>query len=374
MLTHAAPSIENLKHLFASVPETPALLIDRNVLREDFLAFKRSFTGSRICYAIKANSHPDVLSELHALGCDFEISSLGELRILQGIGVPGHRIITSNPIKSPLFIKEAYAAGIRHFVYDSKAEIDKLAELAPNSSPCVRLTVPNEGSEWPLDKKFGVGPELALQLLLLAKAKGLKTAGVTFHIGSQNRQLKGWPIALQVVRDLWDKAKKKGIRLTTLNVGGGMPVYYTNPEFPSVQEIAKTVYAARDALFPAGTETFLEPGRAMIARAGTIVTTVVGVADRDGTRWVYIDTGIFQGLAEALGGIKYRYLSEAPGPVEQCTLAGPSCDSMDTIARDVMLPQVKVGDRIAIPACGAYTTCYGTDFNGFPSPRTIIVG
>lgn len=356
------------------MPETPALLIDLKVLRSDFLDFKRSFAGSRICYAVKANSHPDILRELHALGCDFEISSLGEMRLLQSLGIRGERIISSNPIKSPRFIREAYAAGLRHFVFDSQAEIDKLAECAPNSSPCIRLTVPNEGSEWPLDKKFGVGPEVALQLLLLAKAKGLKPAGVTFHIGSQNRELKGWPVALQIVRDLWDKAKKKGIRLNTLNIGGGMPVYYTNPDFPSVAEIAKTVAATRDSLFPAGVETFLEPGRAMIARAGTIVTTVVGVADRDGTRWVYIDTGIFQGLAEALGGIKYRYLTDAPGPVEQCTLAGPSCDSMDTIARDVMLPQVKVGDRIAIPACGAYTTAYNTDFNGFPGPRVITVG
>ena len=365
------------KGYLESIPEQPsataALILDLSVLESDFKELQASFRCARVFYAVKANPHPAVLSRLLALGSGFEISSLGELRLLQELGVPGSRIISSNPVKALDFIAAAHEAGVQCFVFDSRTEVEKLAQAAPGASLCVRLAVPNVGSDWPLDKKFGVEPEEALDVLEYAREKGLRPRGVTFHVGSQCRDLSGWTHAMRKVKQLWEECEHRGMGLEVLNVGGGVPIVYDNPDVPGVAAIAQMVLQARSALFPEAVETWVEPGRGIVGRAGTMLCSVIGTAQRNGTRWVYLNAGVFHGLAEALGGIRYRFLAEAEGPMEPCTLAGPSCDSLDVIAEGVPLPPVQFGQRIVIPACGAYTTVYSSEFNGLPGPTTLIV-
>ena len=352
---------------------TPALVIDLSVLEEDFREFVAGFPGARILYAVKANPHPEVLKRLATLGSDFEISSLGELRLLRGLGVPGNRIISSNPVKSQDFIAEAHSAGVVHFAFDSTDEVDKIASVAPGAELSVRLTVPNAGSDWPLDRKFGVEKDDAASLLAYAGEKGLTPSGVTFHVGSQCRALGSWAHAMGEARELWDMCLARGIRLDVINVGGGVPVAHDSREVPSIASVGEAVLQARDALFPPAVRLWVEPGRAVVGRAGTILCSVIGAAQRDGSRWVTLDAGIFHGLTEALGGINYRFVAEVEGPLRPSTLAGPSCDSLDVIAENVMLPPVQRGDTIMIPASGAYTTAYASNFNGFPAPETIII-
>lgn len=352
---------------------TPALVLDLSVLERDFLELQGSFRGATVFYAVKANPHKAVLARLAALGSSFEIASLGELRPLQELGVPGSRIISSNPVKARDFIAEAHEAGVQCFAFDSTAEADKFAQVAPGARLCVRLAVPNIGSDWPLDKKFGVELEEALDLLLYAQEKGLRPCGVTFHVGSQCRELSGWTHAIGKARQLWEESERRGVGLQVLNVGGGVPIAYRDPHVPGFADVARTVLEARNELFPPDVDTWVEPGRAVVGRAGTMVCSVIGTARRNGSRWVYLDAGVFHGLAESLGGIRYRFLTESDGPPEPCTLAGPSCDSMDVIAEGVMLPPVQPGERIVIPACGAYTTVYSSEFNGFSGPTTLIL-
>ena len=346
--------------------------MDLSVLEQDYLAHREAFAGSPIFYAVKANPHEEVLRRFDSLGAGFEISSLGELQLVRKLGIPAHRVISSNPVKAPAFVAEAYAYGMRHFALDSEAEIAKLAELAPGSEVLVRLTVPNDSSEWPLDRKFGVEAEEALRLLIAAKQQGLHAIGVTFHVGSQCREAGAWTIALEKAASVWSQGLLQHLPLRVLNIGGGIPAEYTSPLVPSVDDIAQEVNVTRTNLFPAEVETWLEPGRALVARAGVMFCSVLGVARRNGIRWVYLDAGVFHGLTEAMGGIAYRIVTEAPGPDEPCTIAGPSCDSVDVIAHGVPLPRVRVGERVAILAAGAYTTSYASHFNGFPPPRTSI--
>ncbi|MSQ25945.1 MAG: type III PLP-dependent enzyme [Dehalococcoidia bacterium] len=367
-----SPKNPDLQRVLDLCPSTPALLLDPAVVEADFRDFSDAFAGTRIFYAIKANPHPEILKRLFALGCGFEVSSVGELRMLQALGIPGDRIISSNPVKTEEFVREAAAHGVGHFAFDSAAEVEKLARHAPGTAVSVRLTVPNEGSDWPLDKKYGVEDAQAVDLLAAARERGLRPAGITFHVGSQNRNANGWRVALEKTRVVWEMAERRGLRLTLLNVGGGMPVEYNIPNVPDAHAVARAIFDARKRLFPSGVETWLEPGRALVGRAGVMVCTVIGVAERDGERWVYLDAGIFHGLAEAMGGITYRALTQAKGPVTPCTLAGPSCDSVDTISKEFPLPPVRVGDRVALVACGAYTTAYSSVFNGFPGPEAVI--
>lgn len=353
---------------------TPLLLIDMDILERDFQAFLDGFPGTRILYAVKANPHPAILRKLLSMGSNFEISSVGELRLLKQLGIPGSRIISSNPVKTSTFIAEGSASGMTHFAFDSVAEVDKLATLAPGAHVSIRINVPNTGSDWPLDKKFGVDNDEGLFLLGYAREKGLNADGVTFHVGSQCRALESWRYAMGVARDLWDQCARRGINLDIVNVGGGMPIVYDRDDIPSIRAVGETVLQARHELFPPEVKLWLEPGRAVIGRAGVMVCSVIGVANRQGRRWVFLDTGVFHGMAEALGGIKYRYIAyDREGPEEPCTIAGPSCDSMDVLTENAKLPPVRTGDIVLIPACGAYTSAYSSGFNGFPGPEIVIL-
>lgn len=361
-----------LDYLSASRERTPVLIIDREKIEQKARLIGRRIPGAEVYYAVKANPHPEVLKLLDSLGLGFEIASEGELRVLEGLGVSGDRIISSNPIKTDIFLREAVRAGVRYFAFDSEDELKKLAAVSPGCGVYVRLSVPNEGSEWPLSRKFGVEPDKALELLMLAADKGLSPLGVTFHVGSQCANPYNWDTALQKSALLWEIADKAGIRLTLLNMGGGYPIYYTREIF-DIAELEQKISKSLRRLFPEDLRVFLEPGRAVVGDAGLFVTSIIGKTSRSGENWIHLDLGVFNGLMEAVGGIRYSYLSNSSGPVRSWTLAGPSCDSFDVIDRDVLLPEPDIGDRLIIPGCGAYTISYASEFNGFSIPGTVLL-
>ncbi|MFH1025572.1 MAG: type III PLP-dependent enzyme [Nitrospirota bacterium] len=366
---------KTLRYLDKEEIETPFLLIDKDKVREKASLIGRHIKKSRVFYAVKANPDIEILRYLNKLNMNFEIASEGELEILSSIGVKPSRIISSNPVKSLKFLRIAASYGVHSVSFDSADEVDKLAEFIPHCNVYVRLSVPNEGSEWPLSKKFGVELDEAVNLLSYARDKGLNPVGVTFHVGSQCTNIYNWNIALDKAKTLWDLAKKKGIRLKLLNIGGGYPIRYTKNVI-GIEAIEKNVNSLIFERFPRDIEVHIEPGRAVVGDAGIFVTTVIGKAKRDDEDWLYLDVGVFNGLMESVGGIKYSYIVEShkqTRPRKQWTVAGPSCDSFDVIDKNVTLPEPQVGSLMLILSCGAYTVSYASEFNGFSIPRTILI-
>jgi ornithine decarboxylase len=366
---------KTLRYLDKERIETPFLLIDKDKVREKASLIGRHIKKSRVFYAVKANPDIEILRYLNKLNMNFEIASEGELEILSSIGVKPSRIISSNPVKSLKFLRIAASYGVNSVSFDSAEEVDKLAEFIPHCNVYVRLSVPNEGSEWPLSKKFGVELDEAAHLLSYARDKGLNPVGVTFHVGSQCTNIYNWNIALDKAKTLWDLAKKKGIRLKLLNIGGGYPIRYTKNVI-GIEAIEKNVNSLIFERFPGDIEVHIEPGRAVVGDAGIFVTTVIGKAKREDEDWVYLDVGVFNGLMESVGGIKYSYIVEShkqTRPRKQWTVAGPSCDSFDVIDKNVTLPEPQVGSLMLILSSGAYTVSYASEFNGFSIPRTILI-
>ena len=363
-----------LKYLDREKIETPFLLIDSDTVREKVSLIGQQIKDSKVFYAVKANPDRKILKFLNDLNLGFEISSEGELEILASLGVGPERIISSNPVKSLKFLRLASSYGINYFSYDSEDEIEKLSTYAPHCNVYVRLSVPNEGSEWPLSKKFGVELDEAAALLSAAKEKGLNPVGITFHVGSQCTNIYNWHIALDKARALWGKAEKNGIKLTLLNIGGGYPINYTKHVI-SIDAIEKQVNNLIYDLFPEDVEIHIEPGRAVVGDAGVLVTTVIGKASRSDEDWLYIDVGVFNGLMESVGGITYSYIVESKHArsKKRWTLAGPSCDSFDVIDKNVALPEPNIGNLILILSSGAYTISYASEFNGFSIPKTILI-
>jgi len=351
---------------------TPFLLIDRDIVKEKLSIIGKKIKNSRVFYAIKALPDPAVVSLINNANWGFEIASEGELRILKDLSVEPERIISSNPVKSISFIKEAYSYGVRLFAFDSETEIEKMAIYAPESKLYIRLSVPNEGSDWPLSKKFGVEPDRALKLLVMARERRLQPAGITFHVGSQCKNIYSWATALDKAVDLWRKAEKKGLKLNLLNIGGGYPIRYTQ-DVVDIGSIEEKINQILKEKFPQDLEIHLEPGRAVVGDAGIFVTTVIGKARRGDENWLYIDAGVFNGLMESIGGIRYTYVVGSRARKKRWILAGPSCDSFDVIDRNVVLPEPSVGDHLLILSAGAYTISYASEFNGFPIPETILI-
>jgi len=353
----------------------PRLVMDLARVGAAYRAMRAAMPEVGVHYAMKCNPHPRVVGHLAALGCGFEIASAAELEQLLALGVPAGEVLFSNPVKPETHIARAFAAGVRRFAFDSADELAKLERSAPGSSAYVRLAVPDLHSEVPSEGKFGVDLGTAAQLLLDARDRGLDPHGVTFHVGSQMMHPGAWAPPLEMVAELMDKLEPEDVRLKLVDLGGGFPARYDGDP-PPLAEYAAVIRAGLSAL-PHPVHAVVEPGRALVAEAGTLIGTVIGIADRRGRRWVHLDVGAFNGLMESLetgNQLRFPVSDDLSAPHRQlCQLTGPTCDSQDTILFDVELSQgLATGDRVYLGSAGAYTTVYASGFNGFDPPVVDI--
>lgn len=361
---------------------TPYLVMDLRSVRERYGALREALPAADVYYAVKANPDTEVLQLLDGLGSFFDVASLGEIDLCLAAGIAADRLSFGNTIKKSRDIAAAYARGVRIYAVDSQPELDKVIEHVPSGTVVVRLACDGEGADWPLSRKFGASEtEVAAQLVRAADA-GLKV-GISFHVGSQQRDPSSWDAPLAAVARLRAELAAAGHRLDVVNLGGGLPSQYVQ-DVPSAVEYGAHIRTAiqrhlGDAL---DLELMVEPGRFLVGDAGRIRAEVVLVADResdDGRRWVYLDLGIFNGLAEAMGeAIRYRIdCPTASGPLVPCVVAGPTCDSVDVMyeVNPYLLPDdLTAGDPIDILAAGAYTAAYSTiGFNGFAPLATYYL-
>ncbi|MCF8480102.1 MAG: type III PLP-dependent enzyme [Rhodospirillum sp.] len=371
-----APGLtEKMAHFLANQPQTPCLVVDLDVVEVNYRSLRDSLPAAEVFYAVKANPAPAFVARLAALGSSFDTASLQEIDLCLGLGVDPERISFGNTIKKARDIAAAYERGVRLYAFDAEEELEKIAEHAPGSQVFCRLFVDNVGAEWPLSRKFGCSVDMARDLLVKAVTLGLDAHGVSFHVGSQQKDLGQWDVALSKAAELFrDLRDLHGIELTMVNMGGGLPTPYGQPLY-TVHEYGVHIQAAVDRLFDGvRPRMIVEPGRYMGGNAGILETEVVLVSRKDATedrRWVYIDAGRFNGLAETEGeAIRYPIVSdkdgEATGPV---IIAGPTCDSVDILydKANYALPlSLKAGDRLRLLSTGAYTTSYASiGFNGF---------
>lgn len=354
---------------------TPYLTLDLSEIRARYRGLSECCgLRAEIFYSVKANNHPDVIRVLLDEGSGFDIASLSEAKLVTSLGCPVDRVAYSNPIKKPDELAAAYGMGIRLFAFDSEAEVRKLAELAPGSQVYVRLAVSNEGSLWPLTRKFGVDYVEATRLLVLSRDLGLDPVGVTFHVGSQCLNPTNWGTALQGASTVFNACRESGIELSLVNMGGGLPAQDGASDPPSIESIRRVIETELSKRFDESIRVLLEPGRHMVATSGQLVSSVIGIAKRGGSEWVYLDAGVYNGLMELHEGFPYVVRTDHPErPERKYVLAGPTCDSVDVIQEEIHLPEVRVGDRLTFECAGAYTISYDR-YNGFAFPEAHVHG
>jgi ornithine decarboxylase len=353
---------------------TPLMVISRSALRAQLQRFRKALPRVEPFYAVKANPHAEVVKFMVAEKAGFDVASQAEMEAVLAAGAPPARIIFANTIKPPEAIAAATKRGVDLMTFDSEYELDKLAEAAPAARTLVRIKVPNVGSAVELSLKFGVLPADAIDMLIKAHQMGLVPAGVAFHVGSQCTRVENYIEALEIAAILFRDARLKQIPLEILDIGGGFPIPNANHGADQFEEIASVVSRELERLFEPSVRVIAEPGRFLVGPAATLVMRIVGKAIRENKHWYYLDDGVYGSLSGLVfDHAAYRFRAVRDGPTRLSTLAGPTCDSFDIIARGEAMPELEIGDIVYVENIGAYSLASASRFNGFEPAQVVLV-
>ena len=353
---------------------SPLVILDCERVRVQFRKLKKALPRVDLHYALKPLPHPAVVETVLGEGGFLDLATTGEVQLVQRLGVDPARCIHTHPIKRPEDIANALEFGVRLFVADNPDEVRKFGHLVDRAELLLRVSFRSPGAVVDLSRKFGCDPENLLALARLAADLGVRVRGLSFHVGSQTRDPAKHVEALAACAKVMAAARREQLGVfDTLDIGGGFPIDYAEP----VQDISRFCAPLRAALakLPRRVRVIAEPGRYIVGPCAIGVASVMGRAQREGHWWYYLDDGLY-------GAYSGQLFDHARYPVEPLrdaeerlpsVLAGPTCDSIDVIAENLMLPLLKVGDLVVGRAMGAYTWASATEFNFFPKPTVVTV-
>ncbi|MCK5523197.1 MAG: type III PLP-dependent enzyme [Thiomargarita sp.] len=374
---------DNIRSFIEKNPEltTPFVVIDTDEVVCNWQRLKQAFSYAQCFYSLKANPANEVLLTLNAQGSYFDVASIYEIEQCIALGIPGKYLHYGNTIKKYSDIQTAFKYGVQSFIFDSQMELDKLAKAAPNAKVYARMATTGQGAAWSLSEKFGGDTDSVFNLLVAAKKQGLQPWGISFHVGSQQLLAEAWKKSIAEAAQIRARLQTEGIKLHALNIGGGFPVAYQN-NTPDIEVFSQTIKAALLSHGMMDLQIILEPGRYIVASAGILQSEVILVRHNEKSihpHWVYLDVGVYNGLTESCAIILQVITHKDDcSPVMDTVLAGPTCDSVDIIAKGhtFQLPNnLTYGDRVFMLNAGAYTTSYSTvNFNGFPPLKQYFVG
>ena len=365
---------------------TPLFIMDHDEIRRNYAQFKKYLPRVQAYYAVKCEPMPEIVKTLYKAGASFDVASMPEFMIVHEYikNMPNKKrlawiwdkIIYANPIKPIETLKELDQ--YRPLVtFDNLEEIHKIKKHAPHAGLCLRIRVPNTGAVVELSSKFGASPGEAVDLILEAVKQGLGVEGLSFHVGSQTTNYENYVQALNLSADIFKEAKERGYdRMNLLDIGGGFPAPYDASVKP-FQELAKKINSELERLFPdPKIEILAEPGRFMIATAGTSVVRINGKTVRDGKTCYYVNDGAYHTYSGIIFDHQHcNMFSFRKGKkTENCAVFGPTCDALDVISSAMSLPtDLKLGELMYSTNMGAYSHASSTWFNGFPPAKVVHI-
>jgi ornithine decarboxylase len=353
---------------------SPLLILDCERVRVQYRKLRKALPGVDLHYALKPMPHPSVVNTIVEEGGYLDLATTGEVHLVERLGVAPERCIHTHPIKREQDIVNAIKFGVRTFVADNPDEVQKFARHTADAELLLRVSFRSPGAVCDLSRKFGCDPEDLLALARLAADLGVSVRGLSFHVGSQAMDSAKHVEALEACTKLMAAARREKLgTFDTLDIGGGFPIDYAQP----VQDISRFCAPLRAALakLPKRVRVIAEPGRYIVGPSALGVASVMGRARREGHWWYYLDDGLY-------GSYSGQLFDHARYPVETMrdsderlpsVLAGPTCDSIDVIAENLMLPELKAGDLIMGRAMGAYTWASASEFNFFPKATVVTV-
>jgi diaminopimelate decarboxylase len=366
---------------------TPCYIYSRKTFERHYLAFAEAATNHKnlVCYAVKANSNIAVLNVLARLGSGFDIVSKGELARVIAAGGDAKKVVFSGVAKTADEIAYALKLGIKCFNVESVSELDRISEVASElnliAPISIRVNPDIDAKTHPYistglkENKFGIDILTAVSVYQYAASlPGLKITGVDCHIGSQLTEIKPFLEALDKVLALIDDLKANGIELSHLDIGGGLGVPYNGeaPPHPSeyVAHITErlTNYQHLELIF--------EPGRAIAANAGILVTKVEFIKQNQDKFFAIVDAGMNDMLRPALYQAWQNIVPVTPRnddtPTYNFDIVGPVCETGDFLGKDRLLA-LQQGDLLAQRSAGAYGFTMSSNYNSRPRVAEIMV-
>ncbi|NQU10373.1 type III PLP-dependent enzyme [bacterium] len=363
---------------------TPLFVVDHDELRQNYATFRRYLPRVQAYYAVKANPDPAIVKTLYEAGASFDVASMPEFRIVYDYirTIPDKqrqdwiwdKIIYANPIKANEALRELnqYKPLV---TFDNVEEIRKIKRYAPQAGLALRLRVPNTGAMVELSSKFGAAPGEAVDLILAADAAGLTVEGLSFHVGSQTTNFENYVAAINLAANVFREARDRGYqKMNLLDIGGGFPAPYDATVKP-FRELARIINRELDRLFAKNIQILAEPGRFLVATAGTAISRIIGKAVRDGKLCYYIDDGVYHTFSGVIfDHCHYHLKSFNRGRKQICSVFGPTCDALDVVSMAEQLPtNLQLGDLLFSEQIGAYSHASATYFNGFPPAQVVHI-
>ncbi|MHB1308678.1 MAG: type III PLP-dependent enzyme [Limisphaerales bacterium] len=365
---------------FAGEHGTPLVVVDHDILRQNYADFRRHLPKVQAYYAVKANPDPAIVRTFYQAGASFDVASVAEFMLVNDLikdlsaraqqDFIWDKIIYANPTKP----KETLQALDQYkplVTYDNLGEITKIKRFAPQAGVVLRLRVANTGSQCELSSKFGCDPGEAVELILAAFRLGLVVEGISFHVGSQCTNFENYVQALNIAAAVMKESRERGHAIKILDIGGGFPAPYNRHVRP-FRELARKLNSEIDRLFPRDLQILAEPGRFLVATAATSIARIIGKAVRDGKTCYYIDDSVYHTFSGIIfDHCQYPLKSLKRGKTEICSVFGQTCDGLDTISQSDELPDLEVDDLVYAENIGAYSNASATWFNGFPPAKVL---
>ncbi|MCX6742556.1 MAG: type III PLP-dependent enzyme [Candidatus Pacearchaeota archaeon] len=375
--------------------ERALFIIDHAKIRENYQRFTKNLPRVQVYYAIKSNSEQVILRTLFDKGASFDTASLHEfsqiLKLLEKMDEKERvsfiydKVIFSNTIKSVETLQSTMPYQPL-MTFDNLYELKKIKKHCNTAGVILRVKVPDVDSMTPMASKFGAAPEEAENLIKQAKKMGLHVEGISFHVGSQCINFQNYVNALSISHKIFQSAEKNGWKIgrrdngkKIIDLGGGFPASYT-PDVPKFEKLAEIINKNLNEFFPSYKfEVIAEPGRFMVADTATLIVKIIGKSTRNGKLFYHINDGLYHTLSGIpFDHIHYQFKTfekdKNKGPETACTIAGQTCDSIDVVPYDVMLPSdLEPEDLLIVDNVGAYTLASSTHFNGFPGAKVINI-
>jgi len=354
--------------------------VDLGIVVKKLNQWKELLPRAKPFYAMKCNPNPAVVNTLASLDVNFDCASKNEIQQILQLGVDPSRIIYANPCKMKSHIAYARENGVDLMTFDNADELRKVAEIFPNARMVLRIITDDSQSVCRFSSKFGCPLATCKELLALAKSLQLNVVGVSFHVGSGCKSALSFADAVTRAYRVFQEAEEIGFHLTLLDLGGGWPG--TDEEGVTFTEIANCIRPLLDQYFAPDVQIIAEPGRYFVAQSHTLAVNVFAKREMGSgankSFLYYVNDGVYQSFNciffDHAVPHPMVFPSNKSSETYKTTIFGPTCDSMDCIARDIMLPELEVGEWIYFKNMGAYTVAAASPFNGFKShPNTYYI-
>jgi ornithine decarboxylase len=362
----------------ARIHSTPLLVYKPKEVVNRYQLLKTALPYVHHHFAIKSLPIAPVIATIRDLDGYFDIATNGEIDLLRNAQVDPEHCIHTHPIKRIQDINYALDYGVKHFVVENSAEILKFKEFSTRVVLILRVAFENNLTAFNLSAKFGCAQADCRSLIQLAQSLDLTIGGISFHVGSQMPSSKIHKEAITWANELYIELEEEGVKFSILDIGGGFPAKYTSQDIDLATFLAeiKLPLDHFHSNFP-DCNIISEPGRCISAPALTLITQIVGKKYKNGQTWYYIDDGVYGSFSGQIYDKQQNNVTplvDSSKPLYSAVVAGPTCDSIDIIDSQALLPDMEIGNYLITHNIGAYSMASATDFNFVPRTKLLTFG